>query len=446
MRQSILFASVSALALSVVAAGSGRAQTTDWQKQLGQHPGLTLKIISETDPYIEAMKQTIVGFTPITGAKIDVDGYGYDALHDKELLGCSQNDSTYDVMMIDGIWIGEFVQAGCIDPIDKRIAADPKTVAWDDFTPGGAAQASWEGQRYCVPVAIYYELMYYRTDLFGKAGLQPPKTFDDLKNDAKTFTNNPDFPGVYGFAMNNQRGAAAGQQYFEWIINAGGKAWTSNYPGSKQPYSDMTPLLNSPASVKLVQFFRDMVPYGPPGVTGYAWDERANAFASGKLAMINDWSVRAQIANDPKQSQIAGKFKSILMPTELAQTNSPVGGWIMCMNAHGSHKDAAWDLMKWFASPEIHKQYVLAGGTPSRISALTDSEIRQKFPWTATIYEAQKDAWSEVRPRIPETFQLINTVGIDVNKAIIGDMTVKTAMDNANAKVTDLLRSNGEMK
>ena len=412
----------------------------------GQYSGKTIKVIAETDPYIDAIKAVKDGFTKQTGAAVTVDGYGYDALHDKELLGCSQNDGSYDVMLIDGIWIGEFVQAGCIDSIDKRIDQDPTTVDWKDFTAAGAAQASWQGKRYCLPVAIYYELLFYRTDLFSKAGLKPPRSFDDLMKTAKIFTNNPSYPGVYGYALNNQRGAAAGQQYFEWIFNAGGKPWVSNYIGSPDPYSNMTPLLNSPESVKLVQFFHDMVPYGPPGVTGYAWDERASAFASGKLAMINDWSVRAQIANDPKQSQIAGKFASALMPTTLPQTVSPVGGWVMCLNSHGTRKDAAWDYMKWFASVPVHKQYVLAGGTPSRISALTDPQIIAKFPWTSTIYEAQKDAWPEVRPRVPDTFQLINTIGVQVNKAITGALSVQAAMDTANQQAKQVLTEGGELK
>ena len=159
--------------------------------------------------------------------------------------------------------------------------------------------------------------------------------------------------------------------------------------------------------------------------------------------MINDWSVRAQIANDPKSSQIAGKFASALMPSVAGKPVPPVGGWVMCLNAHGKQKDMAWNFMKWFASPQVHKLYTLAGGTASRISTLQDPEIQAKFPWTKTIDESQKTAWTEVRPRVPGTFQLIDTVGTDVNKAIIGEETPKAAMDDANAEVTDQLKQSG---
>lgn len=427
---------------------AAQAADTDWKAHLEDHSGVTLRVVSVTDPFIDSIKAVKDGFTTLTGAKVEVDGYGYDALHDKELLACSQADGSYDVMLVDGVWLGEMDDAGCLDPVeDKFTDADKDIIAWDDFTPSAQGQASWGGKRYCMPVAIYYGLMFYRSDLFEQAGIEVPKSFEDLKKAAATFTNNPKFPGVYGYAMNNQRGAAAGQQYFEWIFSAGGHPWASNTLGATDPYADMTPLLNSKESVELVQFFKDMVKYGPPGVEGFAWDERANAFANGQLAMINDWSVRAQIANNPSTSKIAGKFKSALMPSMSGSDPvPPVGGWVACINTNGAHKDAAWDFIKWFGSKETHRQYVLAGGTPSRISALTDKDVQAKFPWTGTLYEAQKKAWPEVRPRIPATFQLIDIVGVDVNKAIIGEMTPQAAMDDANGRVTELLKSSGALK
>jgi len=430
---------------ALLAASSAFAADIDWKKELGDHAGTTLRMITITDPFIDSIKKTKDGFTDLTGAKVEVEGYGYDALHEKELLGCSQGDSSYDVLMIDGIWIGEFAEAGCIDSVDKKLdAADPKIVDWSDFTPSAAGQASWEGERMCVPVGIYYGLLFYRDDLFEKAGVKVPETFDELKKAAATFTNNPAFPGVHGYAMNNKRGAAAGQQWFEWIYSAGGKPWASNDIGAAEPYKDLTPLFNSKPSVELVQFFKDMTAYGPPGVESFAWDERANAFAAGKLAMINDWSVRAQIANDPSQSQIAGKFKAAPMPHAAGgKTVSPVGGWIACVNAHGKQKEATWDFLKWFMSPGVHRDFVLAGGPPSRLSALTDKEVQAKYPWTAALYEAQKDAWVEVRPRHPVGFQMIDLVGAQVNKAIIGEETPQQAMDKANDEVTKLLQQNG---
>jgi len=442
MQRKRLMSSIAVMAL--LSASTAIAQEVDWKSQLDDHSGKTLRVMTVTDPFIDSMNAVKDGFTQLTGAKIEIDGFGYDALHEKQLLACSQNDGSYDVLLIDGIWIGEFDEAGCLDSAEDMIADNADVTAWDDFAPSAAAMASWNGQRMCMPVGIYYELMYYRTDLFEKAGIKVPETFEELKKAAATFTNNPEFPGVYGYAMNNKRGAAAGQQWFEWIYSGGGKPWVSNDIGAAEPYKDQTPTLNSQESVDLVQFFRDMVAFGPPGVESFAWDERASAFAAGKLAMINDWSVRAQIADDPKQSQISGKFKAALMPhKDGGKTITPIGGWIACVNTHGSQKEAAWDYLKWFASKPVHRDFVLAGGPPSRISAMEDKEAQAKFPWTEVLLEAQKDAWVEVRPRHPLAFQLIDTVGAQVNKAIIGERSAKDAMDGAQEDVTKLLKQNG---
>ncbi|PZQ96123.1 MAG: hypothetical protein DI533_16920 [Cereibacter sphaeroides] len=432
-------------AVLALAAGSALSQEApDWDTILSDREGVKLSISTITDPFIDSMQRTVPAFTELTGAEVAIEGFGYDALHDRQLLNCTQKDSSVDILVMDGIWMGEFVEAGCLEPLEERIAAEEDSFAWEDFTATGAAQASWDGQRYCAPIGIYYGLLFYRTDLFEKAGMQPPKTMEELKAAAKFFTNNPDYPGVYGYAMNNQRGAAAGQQYFEWIFSAGGSPWASNQIGAADAYADLTPTMNDKASVDLVQFFRDMTKFGPPGVESYAWDERATGFANGSLAMINDWSVRAQIANDPATSKIAGRFAAALMPSnEGGKTVSPVGGWVMCMNANSTQKDAAWDFIKWFSSPSVHEQYVLEGGPPSRVSSLESEAVRAKFPWTVQLTEAAADAWAEGRPRHSLTFQLIDTVGVEVNKAIIGEKTPQQAMDDANAAVTEMLRQGG---
>lgn len=429
----------------VFLAGSTMAQDApDWKSVLADHAGVSLSISTITDPFIDSMQRIVPGFTEITGANVAVEGFGYDALHDRQLLGCTQRDSSVDILVMDGIWMGEFVEAGCLEPLEERIAADEANFAWDDFTATGAAQASWDGQRYCAPIGIYYGLLFYRTDLFEKAGMKVPETLEELKKTAEFFTNNPDYPGIAGYAMNNQRGAAAGQQYFEWIFSAGGSPWASNVVGAADAYADLTPTMNDKASVDLVQFFHDMTKFGPPGVESYAWDERATGFANGSLAMINDWSVRAQIANDPATSKIAGQFAAALMPhNEGGKTISPVGGWVMCMNAHGTQKEAAWDLIKWFSSPSVHEAYVLEGGPPSRVSSLNSEAVRAKFPWTVQLADAAAGAWAEGRPRHSLTFQLIDTVGVEVNKAIIGEKTPQQAMDDANAAVTEMLKQGG---
>lgn len=441
----IIKAMGAAVALACLATS---ASAIDWSKELGKHEGTQLRVQVIQDPFIDALKKIGPRFEKLTGSSVTVEGFGYDPLHEKQILGCSQNDDQYDVLFIDGIWVGEFVEAGCLDPVADRVAkTDPKVIALDDYIESFAGQAYWEEKLQCLPIAGYWHMLHYRKDLFDQAGLKPPKTFAEVMKVAKFFKNNPDFPGMSGMAMNFQRGSAAGQQFFEWIYSAGGKPWVSNFPGSKKPYSDQTPLFNSKEAVEMIGFFKDMVPHGPIGVEQFAWDERANAFTQGKVAMINNWSVRTPLFNDPKISKVKGKFGVAMFPhAEGVKAVPPVGGWIMCINAHSKKKEAAWDYMKWFASPEIHKDFVMMGGPSSRHSTMQDMEVIAAQPWTPVLYESAKAAWSELRPRHALTFEMISALGLEVNRAIIGENTPQEAMDSANKKITRMLKRDGYIK
>ena len=434
-----------AMAGAAVADGHG----TDWAAELGDHTGVDLRIQLINDPFTNALGEIMTDFAAVTGANVSKDDLGYGGLYEKQILNCSQRDDTYDVLFIDGIWVGEFAEAGCITPVEDLIAqTDESIIAWDDYIESFAGQASWNGQRQCLPIAGYWHMLHYRTDLFEKAGLAPPTTFSEMLAAAEYFHDNSDYPELEGgMAMNFQRGSAAGQQYFEWIYSAGGAPWVSNFVGSEDVYADLTPTLDSAEGIAMVEFFQQIAQYGPPGVENFAWDERANAFTQGKVAMINNWSVRTPLFTDPDISKVTDSFGVAMFPHADGQTSvPPVGGWILCINAHSENQEAAWDFLKWFASPEVHRDFVLAGGPPSRHSAFQDEQINEEQFWTQTLYDSAKAAWPDGRPRYPGTFQVIDAIGLEVNRAIVGELSATDALSAANDNVTRILRSEGLLR
>jgi len=222
--------------------------------------------------------------------------------------------------------------------------------------------SQWKGQIIGIPFGAYFVMLHYRTDLFEAAGLQPPTTFDEWKADAEALTKD----GMYGVALNNQRGSAVGQAFFEYIFGMGGKPFESMYPGSPDVYADMTPLLDSPEAIATVQLFVDMLKYEPLGAENLAWDERAALFSTGQIAMVSEWTARTPGFANPEQSVVTDKFAATLFPhAEGVDPVPPLGGWVMGINKFGQQKDMAWDYIKWFTSQETHKKFVLAGGPPA---------------------------------------------------------------------------------
>lgn len=412
----------------------------------GAYEGETIRIIMIQDPWVNAFAEINPVFEELTGATVQIDAFGYDDTYANEVLAGSQGSDEYDIVVLDSPWIGQFAESGFVDDLTDRIEADADIVEYDDFVEVFQDVAEWNGTITGIPFGAYFIMTHYRTDLFEQAGLDAPTTIEEWRAAAELFTDNPDFPNIYGTALNNQRGAAIGQAWFEYIWNFGGRPFESTFPGSEDPYANMTPLFDSPESIAVVETFIEMLEFQPPGAESFAWDERATTFGVGQTAMVNAWSVRTPGFTDPDQSSVGEDFATTLFPhVEGVEPIPPVGGWLMGINSaiDDERKDRAWDYIKWFTSAEVHRDFVLAGGPPSRVSTLQDPDVIAAQPWAETLFESQAMSFAEVRPRIPEAFEIIDTVGLHVSRAVQGEATPEEAMAQANAEIAELLRNAG---
>nr|WP_042185835.1 extracellular solute-binding protein [Kibdelosporangium sp. MJ126-NF4]CEL16919.1 putative extracellular solute-binding lipoprotein [Kibdelosporangium sp. MJ126-NF4]CTQ91852.1 putative extracellular solute-binding lipoprotein [Kibdelosporangium sp. MJ126-NF4] len=90
-----------------------------------------------------------------------------------------------DIQEIDGIWLGEFAQAGQAKPLADLVGKDTVD-AWDGWSriPGAvAALGDFEGKRYGVPVGTDGRVLYFNKKLFAQAGLPAdwqPRSWEDV--------------------------------------------------------------------------------------------------------------------------------------------------------------------------------------------------------------------------------------------------------------------------
>lgn len=436
---------VFSICMGGVTIAASTENTVDWKSELHDWSGKTLRIIMVADPWIDAFYGLNKQFEALTGVKIEMASYGYDQAHEKQILEATQNSSTYDVVVMDSVWVGEFAEIGFAEDLTPWIAETRNDIiAWDDYEVNFREVPIWKDKVVGLPFSPYYILYYYRSDLFEAEGLNPPKTYDEVLDIAKTFTNNDKYPGVYGIAMNNRQGSPVGQAYFEYIYNFGGKPFESTYPGSDDPYSDMTPLLNSPESIAVVNYFKECLQYQPPGALNFAWDERVQLFASGMAAQFADFNLRAPILINPDRSIVSTKFGASMIPSKKdVRPVAPLGGYVMGMNSNSINKELAWDYIKWFCAPDTHKEFVKLSGVPARYSAMDDPELNEKYWWFPTLKEAAATSYADCRPRIPEAQEIIGTIGLWISRALTGELETEEAMNKANEEVRNLLKNRG---
>ena len=139
-----------------------------------------------------------------------------------------------------------------------------------------ALELTREGsQQLSVPDSSWQHLLYYRKDLFDRAGLAVPKTYADIMAAAKAL----DTPQMAGFVAANKAGQAFTQQSFEHIAQGNGCEMANAKDGIT---------FESPQCVAALAFYRDMLKsYSVPGVQDI--DTVRNSYFSGKAA-IAVWS------------------------------------------------------------------------------------------------------------------------------------------------------------
>jgi len=90
----------------------------------------------------------------------------------------SSRSAEIDILTLDVIWVAEFAAAGWLVPLDKYVAASHFPLG--DFLPAALASSTYQGCLYSLPWFADAGVLYYRRDLYEKAGLPLPRTFADL--------------------------------------------------------------------------------------------------------------------------------------------------------------------------------------------------------------------------------------------------------------------------
>lgn len=125
-------------------------------------------------------------------------------------------------------------------------------------------------QQLSVPDSSWQQLLYYRKDLFAKAGLRVPATYGDIKGAAQKLHTSQ----LAGFVAAN-KGQAFTQQSFEHIAQGN---------GCEMVNSTSSVTFDSPQCVGALRFYRDMLTnYSVPGIQDI--DTVRAAYFAGKAAM-----------------------------------------------------------------------------------------------------------------------------------------------------------------
>jgi multiple sugar transport system substrate-binding protein len=337
-------AAATALALTAVAACGDNGNSSSSSSKSGgtltywaSNQGTSL----ENDK--EVLTPELAKFEKQTGVKVNLQVIGWPDLLNK-ILAATTSGQGPDVLNIGNTWAASLQATGAFMPFDsKALAAIGGKDKFVDasYATGGAAGKDPTS----VPLYGLVYGLYYNKKMFADAGLQPPKTWEDLVAAAKKLTNPS--KGVYGMAMEGGSYTEGvhfafifGQQHGADPFDASGKP-TFTTPGMIAGVKQYTDLL---ATNKVVN---------PSSVQYKNGPEAPGDFAKGKAAMLmSQNNADNTLQADGMKSSEYGVV-AIPAPTGAAKdTASFVAGINLSIFKNTKNKDAALKFVNFMTSKE----------------------------------------------------------------------------------------------
>ncbi|QEN87899.1 extracellular solute-binding protein [Labrys sp. KNU-23] len=372
----------------------------------GEFDGVTVNVMTQTGAIQEPLQRRAPEFEKLTGAKINVIAVPFSDLYQKVLTDWASGTNSVDAAVFAPQWMVDYVSGGYLEDIGGRVAKD-KAIAWDDIAPFFRDfSSSYGGKTYLVPLDGDFHMLYYRTDIFEKAGLKPPTTWDEYLEAAKKLNGmEVDGQKVYGSCIAKKRNA---QSY--WFVTDVVGSMTQSKGTSQGTFfstKDMAPLVDNEAFRKALTFLKESGKYGPPDELNMDVSDTRPLFTSGKCALNLDWGDVGVLAIDPATSKVIDKTGATLMPGSkqvlnwesgkleaCGKENCPnaidgvnhapyaaFGGWSGGINAKAQDKvkDAAYAFFSYMSAPAQSNVDVTIGKTG--FNAYRTSQLSYNDGW-----------------------------------------------------------------
>ncbi|TPE49525.1 ABC transporter substrate-binding protein [Amaricoccus solimangrovi] len=342
------------------------------------------------------------------GIEIEAENIPWNSYYD-QLYTALVGGGAPDAAMVKLFAQPRLVEMGALEPIGDRIDAwDGKANLLDNLLELNAGP---DGQRYYLPIQYVVLYLYYRPDLFQAAGLEPPKTCEDLRAAAKTLTTGD----TYGFGF---RGGKGGWDQWGAFALASGAELA---PGR----------LATPGAIAGTQMIVDMFREDksiPPSAPNDGFQEIIGAFKSGKTAM----TIHHIGSSNDLVAALGDKVSAVPVPSCGGGQWTSYGDESLAIFAGAEDKDAAWKWISFLAEPENNNEFVKATNqlpvTKSGSENWTGHEKRFVDATLASL------PFAHVLPQTSATANFVNTEWqTQMQLALTGEISAEEMLENLEA-------------
>ncbi|MDX3247104.1 sugar ABC transporter substrate-binding protein [Streptomyces sp. ME18-1-4] len=348
---------------------------------------------------------------------IKVTPVGWDVAHQK-LVAAAAAGKLPDVMQMGSSWLGEFADMGALEPVDTKVFHK------GDFFPAAWEEGTYDGKTYGVPWYVDTRVLFYRTDLAKKAGLNgAPATMTDLQNAAKAYQDKAGSKWGLDIQPSNQD---AVQSFYPFLYSAGGAVLDDNGK----------PVVNSPEAVKALDNYASFFKKGLSDKTFRPGYDVTKDFNTGAKPMFfsGPWTIGLLDDNYPT---LKGKWALAPVPADKASV-SWAGGSNLAVSADSSHKAAANEFIQYLTDTKGQADwYQRTKDLPANTAAWKSGELATDV--NLKVFREQAET-AKVLPAQPKLTEITAKLDDAIGAVTQGKSSAKAALDKAQSEIEGLVK------
>jgi multiple sugar transport system substrate-binding protein len=373
------------------------------------------------DPLYESLSQ----FRESTGIPVNVAFTGDHPTLNQHLVAL--RDVPYDLVSTHTKYAPS--QLGFLSPLDGLV----DEAVLGDFVPLLLELASVDGLLYGLPRNIDVRLLHYRTDLIAR----PPATWDELLELAREH-NAP--PGCYGFLFPGRESGLFGT-FFELAEMAGARVFPET----------LVPDIENEGGRWALQLLRAFYAEGlvPPELPRWHYDKVHECFREGRAAMVGDWPGYYSLYRDASISLVHERLGLSPYPVGPAGKSLAYGGGhTFALTRRGADKPEALELLLHLTAFEQQLIEARNGCVPVRRSVMKrmQAEADEALAARLTMLEQVIAEHILVPPKFARYPEVEEVLWRTVQRAILGQVSVCSALRDMRAQVSQIVRGDGRLE
>ncbi|KEQ02585.1 polyols ABC transporter substrate-binding protein [Pseudorhizobium pelagicum] len=401
----------------------------------------TLRILISQSPWLNAFVALVDEYQEETGTTFELDVTPFGGMVDKMRNSVRAQEGSYDLININAQSLAEMYAGGFLTPLkqlDANFTLPEGVLDFGSSAYWNATTSSFDpaGDLYGVPTNGNVLALYYRSDLYEKAGLDVPQTWDDLIANAKALHNPPE---TYGFVSRGTRESIL-FDFSPTLFSFGGSYFADPENG------DYSVTLNSPQGLQALETFIALNKEsgtGNPAALEQA--ELIQLLATGKAAQ--GVAVIAAVADlqDPNKSIVTDTIETALLPAGPGGQHASVAGHWMAgipTNTPEANQQEALKFLKWFLEKDTQIAYVEAGGIPVR-KDLADTKLAEDPSYRFIRAFSENADVAKMNTPLKEGVRMKEVISLYLNRALIGEISAKDALNGAASEAHQVLSAAG---